>query len=172
MHSRLIEWSRYVYLAGIVLALVFVIPIDWFPFQLAKVAVFAVFLLVALVLFAAGGGSKEFLRTHGLKLALLTALLPLVYLVSAYFSVDRTLAFLGTGADTDTVLFTVLASLAFIASAVLFRTLRDGIASSQSGVCRACGSGSFPMDSHPVRHRGSPVPDVQRPFGQPHRQVE
>ena len=53
MYSRLHTWSRGLYLAGIVLALVLVIPTAWFPFQLAKVAVFAVLLLGAAVLFVA-----------------------------------------------------------------------------------------------------------------------
>ena len=124
MHSKLIEWSRYVYLAGIVLALVLVIPTTWFPFQLAKVAAFAIFLVAAVLLFAAGGGGKELLRTHGIKLVLLVGLLPLAYLISAAFSADHTLAFVGSGGETDTVLFAALGFLAFMFSAVLFRTLR------------------------------------------------
>ncbi|HVV39010.1 MAG TPA: tetratricopeptide repeat protein [Candidatus Paceibacterota bacterium] len=118
------EWSRYVYLAGIVLALVLVIPTAWFPFQLAKIAVFALVLIVAMILFAAGGGAKELLRAHGFKLAALTALLPLSYLVSYLFAADKTLSIIGSNAETDTVVFAVVACLAFLASFVLFRTLR------------------------------------------------
>jgi hypothetical protein len=113
-----------VYLAGIVLALVLVVPTAWFPFQLGKIAVFATLLAVALVLFIVGRGSEELRRTHGLRLALLVALLPLAYLLSAQFSIDKVLAFTGFSIETDTVVFTLLAFLAFILSFTLFKTLR------------------------------------------------
>ena len=124
MHSRLISWSRYVYLAGIVLALVLTVPTTWFPFQIGKLAVFAVLLFVALFMFALGGGTREVLRAHGGKLALLVGLLPLLYIVSAYFSTDRALALTGSGFDADTILFTILGFLAFLLAFLLFRTLR------------------------------------------------
>jgi tetratricopeptide (TPR) repeat protein len=124
MYSKLFSWSRSLYLAGIVLALVLVIPTAWFPFQLAKVAVFAVFLAVAAIMFVIGGGTREVLRAHGFYGVLLVGLLPLSYLISAYFSIDRSVAFVGFGVETDTVLFTVLAFLAFAMAFTFFRTLR------------------------------------------------
>jgi hypothetical protein len=124
MHSRLVSWSRYAFLAGIVLALVLVIPTAWFPFQLTKVAVFATVLAVAAILFVLGGGARDFLRTHGLYLALMIAALPFSYLLSVLFSKDPSLAFTGVGIETDTVIFVTLASIAFLFSFVLFRTLR------------------------------------------------
>jgi tetratricopeptide (TPR) repeat protein len=124
MYSKLFSWSRWVYLAGIVLALVLVIPTAWFPFQLAKVAVFAVLLAIAAVMFVVGGGTREVLKSHGFYGVLLVALLPLSYLISAFFSIDKSVAFVGFGVETDTVLFTVLAFLAFVMAFTFFRTLR------------------------------------------------
>lgn len=118
------SWSRYALLAGIVLALVLVIPTAWFPFQLSKVAVFAVALTVSALLFVLGGGARDLLRTHGVFLALTVLALPVVYLVSAVLSIDRSIAISGYSVETDTVLFVLLASLAFVLSFNLFRTLR------------------------------------------------
>ncbi|MDO8548344.1 MAG: tetratricopeptide repeat protein [bacterium] len=124
MYSKLLSWSRGVYLAGIVLALVLVVPTQWFPFQLAKVAVFAVLLLVCAVMFVAGGGLREVLRSHGFRGVLLVALIPLAYLLSWFFSVDRSVGLTGFGIETDTVLFSTLIFLAFALSFTFFRTLR------------------------------------------------
>jgi tetratricopeptide (TPR) repeat protein len=124
MYSKLISWSRYTFLAGIVLALVLVIPTAWFPFQLAKVAVFAVCMAVAAILFVLGRGTREVVRSRGFYGVLLMALLPLAYVISAFFSVDRSVGFTGFGVESDTVLFTTLLFLAFAVSFALFRTLR------------------------------------------------
>lgn len=118
------SWSRYAYLAGIVLALVLVIPTAWFPFQLAKLAVFSFVLAVAIILFVVGGGAREFFRAHGFWWALAIAVLPVSYLFSYLFSTDKSLAFVGVGIESDTIVFVTLASIAFLFSFVLFRTLR------------------------------------------------
>ncbi|HEV7449524.1 MAG TPA: hypothetical protein VGP13_03235, partial [Candidatus Paceibacterota bacterium] len=124
MYSRLHAWSRGLYLAGIVLALVLVIPTAWFPFQLAKVAVFAVLLAVAAILYVAGGGMREFLRSAGVWPTLAVVLLPVVYLVSTWVSPDSSVAWSGYAIDWDTVMFATLAAGAFILSSTLFRTQR------------------------------------------------
>jgi len=124
MYSRLIEWSRYALLAGLVLALVLVIPTQWFPFQLAKVAAFAVALLIAAVLFVVGGGARDLIRTHGFYVALAVGLLPLVYAVSSFFSLDRATSISGFGIETDTLVFVTLAAVVYLLSFTLFRTLR------------------------------------------------
>ena len=124
MHTYLVSWSRGLYLAGIVLALVAVVPTEWFPFALAKVAVFSVLLFVCAVCLVAGGGVRDLLRAHGFWGALLVALLPVAYLVSAWLSFDRSLAFSGLSIETDTVVFVCLAFAAFVLAFVLFRTLR------------------------------------------------
>lgn len=118
------QWSRGLYLAGIVLALVAVVPIAWFPFTLLKVALFAALLVLSAVCFVAGGGVRELAQTHGLRGALLVALLPVSYLVSMYFATDRSLALTGYSVEVDTVLFASLAALAFFMAFVHFRTLR------------------------------------------------
>jgi tetratricopeptide (TPR) repeat protein len=118
------SWSRYAYLAGIVLALILVVPTAWFPFQLAKLAVFALVLAAAVILFVAGGGARELVRAHGFYLALLVGALPVSYLLSYLFSTDRSLAMTGVGIETDTVVFVTMAAIAFLLSFVLFRTLR------------------------------------------------
>lgn len=111
------------YLVGIVLAIVLVIPTAWFPFQLTKVAIFALCLLVAVVLFVLGRGGRDLVHAHGFSAALLIVLLPLSYAVSWYFSTNRAISLYGFSGETDTVLFVVLGFLAFILAFVLFRTL-------------------------------------------------
>lgn len=124
MHSRLIEWSRYAFLAGIVLALVLVVPTAWFPFQITKVAAFSIAAFLALFLFALGGGSRDMFRAHGLRLALLAGLIPAWYAVSAYLAGNPASAFIGQGLEIDTVFFSVLGFLSFLLAFLLFRTLR------------------------------------------------
>lgn len=112
------------FLAGIVLALVLVIPTAWFPFQLSKVAVFAVLAAAAAVLFVAGGGMREFLRSSGVRLTLAVLLLPLAYVLSASMSLDSSVAWSGYAIEWDTVLFAGLAALAFMLASMFFRTQR------------------------------------------------
>ncbi|MBP9710822.1 MAG: tetratricopeptide repeat protein [Candidatus Pacebacteria bacterium] len=107
-----------------VLALVLVIPTAWFPFQLGKVAIFSLLLVPVIILLAAGGGVREMLRAHGAKMALLVALLPVVYLLSGWMSINKPLSFIGGGVEVDTVLFVVLGFVAFILAFAFFRTLR------------------------------------------------
>ncbi len=124
MHSRYVSWSRYATLAGLVFALVLVIPVTWFPFQLAKIAAFALCLCVAAVLFVVGGGARDLVRTHGFYLGLLVLLLPLSYLLSWALSLDGSVGLTGFSLETDTVFFVLLAALAYLLSMTLFRTLR------------------------------------------------
>lgn len=124
MYSRLHSWSRGLYLAGIVLALVLVIPAAWFPFQLSKVAVFAVLAAAAALLFIAGGGMREFLRGSGVRLTLAALLLPVAYLISAWGSLDSSVAWTGYALEWDTVLFATLGCLAFMLASMFFRTQR------------------------------------------------
>lgn len=118
------SWSRYALLAGMVLALVFVVPAASFPFQLSKVAVFAVALLICAVLFAIGGGVRDFLRSRGSFAALMVGLLPVLYLLSLTRSPDKGLSLTGFSVETDTVLFVMVAAIAYVLSFSLFKTLR------------------------------------------------
>lgn len=124
MYSSYLSWSRYAFLAGLALALILVIPVGWLPLQLLKIAAFAACLAVAALLFVMGGGARDLGRTHGLGWALLVALLPLSYVVSHFFSVDRAVAWSGLSIETDTIAFGTLAALAFVLAFNLFRTLR------------------------------------------------
>ncbi|TSC69662.1 MAG: Tfp pilus assembly protein PilF [Parcubacteria group bacterium Gr01-1014_56] len=124
MYSPLISWSRMVFLAGIVLAVVLIIPTAWFPFQLGKLALFALSIVFASVLFIAGRGVRELVHSHGFLLALFAGLLPLAYLLSAYVSGNTAVGIVGFGVEVDTALFTTIAFLAFMLSFGLFKTLR------------------------------------------------
>jgi len=119
--SRFLSWSRYVYLAGLVAALICIIPSAWFPLQGGKIAFFSIGFIVSAVLFVVGGGVRDFF-SHGWRPALLVATLPMAYLASWYISADS-LGLLGA-VDTDTVMFTVMCAVAFMFSFALFNTVR------------------------------------------------
>ncbi|MDE2071119.1 MAG: tetratricopeptide repeat protein [Patescibacteria group bacterium] len=119
-----LSWARNALFAGLVLALVISIPAAWFPLQLGKVAMFAVLLFAGAVFFLVSGGAREYLRTHGWRVALLVGLLPLAYLLSWAFSIDKAVSFAGPGVEADTVVFVCVAFAAFILSMTLARTLR------------------------------------------------
>ncbi len=118
-------WARTFYLVGIASAIVFMLPVAWFPFQLGKVAIFAFFLLLSVTSFSLSGGWKMFWRSSGAKLALAAALLPAAYLSSGFFSGTLPYSFLGAGVEADTIVFTALCFFAFIFSFSLFRTPRS-----------------------------------------------
>ena len=118
------QWSRGLFLAGIVLALVAVVPIAWFPFTITKVALFAACALAAALCFFAGGGISELGTSHGLRGAALVMLLPVVYAISLMLSVDPSVGLAGYGVEVDTVLFATVAAAAFILAFAHFRTLR------------------------------------------------
>jgi hypothetical protein len=124
MHSPLVSWSRMVFLAGMVLAAAFIIPTAWFPFQLGKVAIFITTLVITSVLFVSGRGTRDLVRSHGVYLALLVGLLPFAYLLSSMAMGTGVVSLTGFAVETDTVLFTLVLSLAFVLSFGLFKTLR------------------------------------------------
>src|ERR1700740_798688 len=99
MYSKLSSWSRWIYLAGIVLALVLVVPTQWFPFQLGKIAVFAICLAVSAVIFIVGGGPREVTRSYGFFGVFLVGPLPLAYLISALTSIDPSVGYAGFGVE-------------------------------------------------------------------------
>ncbi len=119
-----LAWARGFYLAGLMSALAFMLPVSWFPFQTGKLALFGFFLLLSTLLFTTGGGWKGFWRSSGVRPALLVTLLPVVYMFSAYISNTLPGALLGTGNEVDSVVFVTLASVAFLLGFALFRTAR------------------------------------------------
>lgn len=124
MHSASFTWSRFAYLGALVLALVLFIPAVAFPVQIGKITIFALLVAVSTLLLVWSGGVRSLVRAHGFKAALLIGLLPVVYGLSALFSTDASVAFVGHTFDVDTVLFTALAAVSFILAFTHFRTLR------------------------------------------------
>lgn len=117
----LISWSRFAYLAGLVLALIALIPVLWFPLQLGKLALFAAALIVASALFFLGGGTGGVLGKRGLLPALCVGLLPLSYLLSYLFSTNKTVGLVGYTVEADTALFVGICFFAFLFSFFMFR---------------------------------------------------
>src|SRR6185503_9784070 len=123
--TNLFSLSRTFYLIAVVLALVVVIPTAWFPVQLGKVALFATFLALSGICFVLAGGMHS-LRGSSLKLVLYTGLLPIIYFVSWYFSIDRSIGLVGLGAlEVNTVFFSLLTFFALLLGFALFRSKRN-----------------------------------------------
>lgn len=127
MHARSLVWARHLLLAGVAAATVFVIPAAWYPLQVGKIAIFAIFLAASVVLFATGGGLRTFFRLPGSRLALLVGALPLVYAASWFVSTDRTIALLGYGIESDTVVFVLIGAIAFLVAFALVRTVSQAL---------------------------------------------
>lgn len=119
-----ISWARYIYLAGVVVAVLLFAPMAWFPLIAVKVAIAAVLFLVSAVLWGAAAlrpASAE--ERHPMPgAAWLFALLPLSYLLSYAFSIDRATGIIGQGLSTDTLLFVTLCAAAGMLGAALFRS--------------------------------------------------
>jgi tetratricopeptide (TPR) repeat protein len=114
-----------IYLFGVVMALVLIIPAAWFPLQAGKLAVFATISAIATIAFIASGRVRGLLHDGGFKLSLLTTLLPIAYAASFYFSTDKSIGLYGYGLEVDTVFFAVLGCLALMLSFGFFRTVRS-----------------------------------------------
>ncbi len=119
----LLLWARYVYIAAIILSLIGILPVSWFPLQLGKLVIGAFLLLVAGIFFVLGGGLGGVVGRRGSKAVWLIALLPLTYLVSYLASTDRSVGLLGYSVEVDTLCFVGIASAAFLLSFFLFRRL-------------------------------------------------
>lgn len=75
-------------------------------------------------MFVLSGGMREFLRSPGVRLTLAVLALPLVYFVSSLVSLDSSVAWTGYAIEWDTVVFALLAALAFVFSSMFFKTQR------------------------------------------------
>ena len=116
MSMKLITWARYAYLAGVVATLLVFAPMAWFPLIVGKIAVAAIFFLAAGVLW----GIAAWREPHPMPaMAWLFALLPLSYLLSYIVSADQAVGLIGSGIDTDTLLFTTLCAAAGMLGAAL-----------------------------------------------------
>lgn len=123
--ARLLWLSRIFFLIGLCGALVFIIPVAWFPSPLGKITFFSLGLLLASVSFVFGRGVPELLRLPGLPWVFVGTLLPIAYIVSSYFSINPSQALLGNAIETDTILFTTLGFFTLLFSFILWRTVQS-----------------------------------------------
>jgi tetratricopeptide (TPR) repeat protein len=122
MQQKLLTWAQGIYVAGLALGLIFIIPSAWFPLQLGKLAAVALCMSVAAVLFVLSGGAHVLLRKRSLVLLAIGALLPGTYLLSYAFSLDRAIGMTGFSIEADTVLFVLIGYLVYALGIGLFRT--------------------------------------------------
>lgn len=118
--SKFFSWAQYLFVGGLVLMLVVFVPATWFPLQLGKIILFSALFLLAGTCFILGRGMSA-LQGRNTYPALLVAALPLTYLTSWYFGVDKSLGIVGSAVETDTLVFTVLLFLAFMGSFLFSR---------------------------------------------------
>ncbi len=106
------------------LSVVLFLPQAWFPLMAGKITVVALALLIAgvLYLWSRWRGAAEPIPGA----VLLVALLPVVYLVSFLLSANRAVGVIGTGIETDTLLFVTLAFMAALLGSILFRAPASG----------------------------------------------
>lgn len=119
----LLLWARYVYIAALIVSLIGILPVPWFPLQLGKLVAGTSLMFVAGVLFVLGGGLGGVVGKRSSKAAWLVVCLPLAYLLSYIFSTDRSVGLLGYSVEVDTLCFVGIASIAFLLSFFLFRRL-------------------------------------------------
>lgn len=121
--SRLLIISRFAALAAVAAGLLLPAVAVWFPLAAGKLALMALVLLAAAVAFGIGGGAGALLaRGRWYIVGLL--LLPVSYLLSLWYSVDRSVAIVGTGSETDTVALVLTAFFAAVFGFALFRNSR------------------------------------------------
>lgn len=132
------RWGRWLLIAAPVLALLFATSSASFPLSSAKLALFATLIALSGIGYILSGGASLLARTRGRLDLLLIALLPAVYLLSWWFSSDRSVAFIGIGSEVDTVAFIIVAfaalalSFLYIRSARSLKTLLLGIAAASA----------------------------------------
>lgn len=117
---KALSYARGAYLLGIALLVVLFIPSTWAPLIVGKIAIASIFFLAAALLyaFAAWRGHTDSLPAS----VLLFAAVPLAYLLSFAFSINRAVGVAGTGIESDTLLLVSLASSIAVLGAMLFRT--------------------------------------------------
>lgn len=113
--------ARLIYLVAIAALLLFFVPSALFPLQSAKLALFSTLFAAAALLYALGGGVRNFFALRGSCIVLAVFALPLLYLVSALFSQEPFL-FLGSSIEADTPAFALLAALSLVLAFYAFRT--------------------------------------------------
>ena len=95
------------FVAGLALSLFGAVPLSWFPVASGRMTLFALGVGLAALAFVIGGGAFALARSA--KTTLFAGLLlPAVYALSWYFSIDRSVGLLGNGVETDTLVFVLL----------------------------------------------------------------
>ncbi len=127
--ARLMRLALGFFAGGIALSLLLISPTTWLSTFFLKSSVFTICLAVAAALYllarrAAPEGWDEPTTKRARRAVALAALIPLAYLVSYYFSVGRPAALIGSGNDTDTLLFAILAYAALFFGYEAFRAPR------------------------------------------------
>lgn len=112
MSSKFLWWARFLFVGALVSLFIVFWPTSWFPLQLGKMTFFSILLALCGICFALGRGM--FAR-RGASV-FLVGLLPGVYALSWYFSSDRTVGLRGALIEVDTLVFVILAALAFFIS--------------------------------------------------------
>ncbi len=120
--GALMRWGRWLLIAAPVAALLFATGSASFPLSSAKFALFATLAALSSIALTVSAGAALLSRSRGRLELLLAALLPAVYLLSWWFSTDRSVALIGIGSETDTVLFVLTAFGALVLSFLYIRT--------------------------------------------------
>ncbi|MDQ5955507.1 MAG: Tfp pilus assembly protein PilF, partial [Patescibacteria group bacterium] len=121
--QKLLTWAQGIYIAGLALGLIFIIPSAWFPLQLGKITAISLCMSAAAVLFVLSGSAHHLLRKRTLILIGVGALLPLAYIFSYAYSLNKTVGMTGFSVETDTLLFVIAGFLVYSLGLGLFRTL-------------------------------------------------
>lgn len=119
--GALIRWSRWSFILALALFPLLIVPLSWFPFQLAKLGFFAALLLVSTATYALASwrAGTFFVPRHPLLFAVGGYLAAV--LISTALSQNPAASFIGEAVETDTLLFSGLLVLVFSMAAAHFR---------------------------------------------------
>ena len=123
MHLSYIRASRRLYVLAAALLLA-APPLFGTPLLLTKVSLAAFVLMLSGLLFALGGGVGKFFELQGSRRALLAWLLPALYAAVVFAQGRFGLVFVSESAGADSVVFWMIAAVAFMLGSALFRTPR------------------------------------------------
>lgn len=114
--------ARVLFLLGLGIMPILVIPMVGFPFLIAKIAWFAIFAVLAIASVGFASFRSRSFHIPSNTLARVVFLLLGAYAFSVVLSQDWQLSLAGSGIEVDSLLFMAMATLAFFLSAILFKT--------------------------------------------------
>src|SRR3989338_8072395 len=123
MHLSYIRASRRLYVLAAALLLA-APPLFGTPLPLTKVSLASFVLMLSGLLFALGGGVGKFFELQGSRRALLAWLPPALYAAIVFVQGRFGLVFVSESAGADSVVFWMIAAVAFMLGSALFRTPR------------------------------------------------